>query len=488
MSMIVNLDWKKVCCFVLSIAGMFLWLPGDVNSAIIPNFAGGGNHTVAVMPDGTVRTWGANTFGQLGNDTQTSSRTPVPVSGLTGTVTAVAAGSSHTVALMSDGTVKAWGSNSSGQLGDGTYNNRLTPVTVIGLDGTVTAVAAGLSHTVALMSDGTIRTWGLNTSGQLGNGTTNSSSIPVAVNGLGGTVVAVNAGDFHTVALMSDGTLKAWGANKFGQLGDGTHTYQLTPVAVNGLGGTATAIAAGASHTIALMFDGTLKAWGSNASGQLGNGTTTSSSTPVAVNGLGGTVTALTAGRAHTVVLMSDGTVKAWGDNTSGSLGDGTWILMKTTPVAVTGLGGTVAAIATGWGHTVALMADGTVKAWGENASWELGDGTWFDRNRPVTVLGLTITANGAPAAPTMILSTQGLNVSVFWSPVAGATGYTLCYAPYPWMSWMTINDIAYANVGNTTSFSIDLWQGAAFFVALQAYNAQGSSDFSNINYFVMGP
>lgn len=484
MSTIVGLDWKKVCCFVL---GMFLWLPGDVNSAIIPNFAGGGNHSVAVMPDGTVRTWGANTFGQLGNGSTASSSTPMTVNGLGGTVRAVAAGSSHTVALMSDGTVKAWGSNSFGQLGNGTATPSSTPVTVSGLGGTVTSVAAGLSHSVALMSDGTIRTWGLNASGQLGDGTTTSSSTPVTVNGLGGTVVAVTAGNFHTVALMADGTLKSWGSNNFAQLGDGTMTYRTTPVAVTGLGGTVTSIAAGAWHTVAFMSDSTLKAWGSNASGQLGNGTTTSSSTPVTVNGLGGTVTAMTAGLGHTVVLMSDGTVKTWGDNTSGSLGDGTWTL-KTTPVAVTGLGGTVTAIATGWGHTVALMADGTVKAWGENAAGELGDGTRVDRNLPVTVSGLIIAANGVPAAPTMILSTQGLNVSVFWSPLASATGYTLCYAPYPWMPWMTMNDIVYANVGSTTNFSIDLWQGAAYYVAMQAYGAQGSSDFSNINYFVMGP
>lgn len=124
----------------------------------------------------------------------------------------------------------------------------------------------------------------------------------------------------------------------------------------------------------------------------------------------------------------------------------------------------------------------------GDHTVAVLPDGALADRNRPVTVLGLTITANGAPPAPTMILITQGLNVSVFWSPVAGATGYTLCYAPYPWMPWMTMNDIVYVNVGNMTSFSIDLWQGAAYYVALHAYNAQGSSDFSNISYFVMGP
>jgi hypothetical protein len=177
----------------------------------------------------------------------------------------------------------------------------------------------------------------------------------------------------------------------------------------------------------------------------------------------------MTAGLGHTVILMSDGTVKAWGDNTSGSLGDGTWIL-KTTPVTVAGLGGSVTAIATGWGHTVALMSDGTVKAWGENASGELGDGTRFDRNLPVTVLGLTITTNAPPLAPTMILSTQGLNVSVFWSPVASATGYTLCYAPYPWMPWMTMDDIKYADMSNATDISFYLWQGAAYYVAVQAY------------------
>jgi hypothetical protein len=143
----------------------------------------------------------------------------------------------------------------------------------------------------------------------------------------------------HTLALMADGTVKSWGWNGFGQLGDGTTVTSSTPVTVTGLGGAATAIAAGAGHTVALLSNGTLKAWGDNISGSLGNGTTINSSTPITVIGLSGTVTAIAAGGPATVALMADGTVKAWGYNEYGALGNGT-TTSSSTPVTVTGTGG----------------------------------------------------------------------------------------------------------------------------------------------------
>jgi alpha-tubulin suppressor-like RCC1 family protein len=348
--------------------------------------AAGSNHTVTLMSDGSVKTWGDNNSGQLGNNCNINSSTPVSVTGLGGTVTAIDAGVYHTVALMSDGTVKAWGNNGYGQLGDGTSIHSSTPVTVTGLGGTVTAIAAGDYHTVALMSDGTVKTWGYNSFGQLGNGTAGNSCSPVTVTGLVGTVTAIAAGDCYTVALMSDGILKTWGSNAYGQLGDGTISNSSTPVTVKGLAGSVTAIAAGGCYVVALVADGTLQAWGYNKNGQLGNGSTTDSNIPVVVSDLAGTVTAIAAGWCHTVALMSDGTVKAWGYNGDGQIGNGT--IKSSTPVTVTGLVGTTSIVAGSW-HTLALFSDGTVKAWGDNGSGQLGNGFTFNGSTPMTVIGL---------------------------------------------------------------------------------------------------
>ena len=252
-------------------------------NTIFPSVAAGSNHTVAVRSDGTVVAWGQNSYGQLGDGTATNRSSPVILPGLTGVV-AVAAGVSHTVALKSDGTVVAWGSNTFGQLGDGTTTNRSSPAVVPGLTGVV-AVAAGLYHAVALKSDGTVVAWGYNNYGQLGDGTTTQRNIPVVVPGLS-SVVAVATGAYFTVAIKSDGTVVAWGNNSFGQLGDGTTTTRLSPVVVAGLSGVA-AVDTGSYHTVALKSDGTVVAWGYNSSGQLGDGTTTQRNIPVSGARLG---------------------------------------------------------------------------------------------------------------------------------------------------------------------------------------------------------
>ncbi|NOK38261.1 kelch-like protein [Corallococcus exercitus] len=297
--------------------------------------AAGYGHTLALKQDGTLWTWGRNVEGQLGDGTNATTprrSTPGRVPGLTG-VTAIAAGWVHAFALKQDGTFWAWGENSYGQLGDGSNTNRDAPVNVFGLTG-VTAIAAGYHHTLVLKQDGTLWAWGENSYGQLGDGTTGSPNQPLQVPGLTG-VTAIAAGERHTLALKQDGTVWAWGHNDAGQLGDGTLTNRLTPVRVQGLTGI-TAVAAGYHHTLALKQDGTVWAWGWNAYGQLGDGTTTSRITPVQVAGLTG-ATAIAANYYHTLALKQDGTVWAWGRNGQGQLGDGT-TTDHLTPVQVQGL------------------------------------------------------------------------------------------------------------------------------------------------------
>ena len=304
----------------------------------------GGFHTCVRLSDGTVKCWGNNLDGQLGDGSITNSPTPVEVSGIS-TATAIAAGgpfSNHTCAVLSNGTVKCWGPNSSGQLGDGSFTNSPTPVEVSGIS-TATAIAAGgalfQGHTCALLSAGTVKCWGNNLVAQLGNGTvTTPSATPVEVSGIS-TATAVAAGSVHTCARLSDGTMQCWGSNGYGQLGDGTVTTPITPVEVSGIS-TAIAIAAGDAHTCAVLSNGTVKCWGTNFSGELGDGSFTNSPSPMAVSGISA-ATAVAAGGSgsigHTCARLSDSTVKCWGRNALGQLGNGTTTISSSTPVAVIG-------------------------------------------------------------------------------------------------------------------------------------------------------
>jgi len=332
--------------------------------------AGGQTHSLALKNDGTVWAWGANGYGQLGDGTNTNNKLPVQVSSLTNII-AVAAGIDHSLALKSDGTVWAWGYNYFGQLGNGTYTNSNTPVQVSSLTNII-AVAAGYQHSLALKSDGTVWTWGNNSSGQLGNGTNISkSNTPVQVSSLTG-ITAIAGGGSHSLALKSDGTVWAWGANNSGQLGNGNNTNSNTPVQVSSLTGI-TAIAGGGSHTLALKNDGTVWTWGNNNSGQLGNGNNTNSNTPVQVSSLTGII-AIAAGSSHSLALKNDGTVWAWGYNYFGQLGNGN-NTNRNTPVQVSSLTGIIA-VAAGVDHSLALKNDGTVWAWGINNNGELGNGS----------------------------------------------------------------------------------------------------------------
>jgi alpha-tubulin suppressor-like RCC1 family protein len=259
--------------------------------------------------------------------------------------------------LTADGHVYAWGLNSSGQLGDGTTTNATTPVEVKGPGGTgflstVVSIAGGDYHSLAVTADGHAYTWGYNASGQLGDGTTTSATTPVEVKGPGGTgflstVVSVAGGASHSLAVASDGHAYAWGYNGYGQLGNGSNVSATTPVEVKGIGGTGflsniVAISAGYHFSLALTQGGQVDAWGDNANGELGNGSTTRTLTPVAVKGPGGTgvlsnVRSISAGYYFSLAVTNDGLVSTWGQNNDGQLGNGS-TSDSSTPVAATGL------------------------------------------------------------------------------------------------------------------------------------------------------
>lgn len=368
----------------------------------------GGAHTCAVKSSGKVNCWGAGISGQLGDGTHQQRTTPVEVKWLDGAVH-IAAGSAHTCAVTNSGGVKCWGWNGNGQLGDGTTTIHGSPVNVVGLDGGITAVAAGELHTCAVTSAGGLKCWGHNGNGQIADGTYPVHTVPVDLPGVTGGVTAMAGGWNHACFLTAAGGVKCWGNNGDGQLGDGTNTNRSSPVDVIGLTSGVTAVSAGAYHTCALTTAGGIKCWGANSSNQLGDGTATSRSSPVDVSGLTSGVAAVAAGGLHTCALTNAGGVKCWGSNNSGQVGDGT-TTSRSTPGDVIGLSSGVQAVVAGWTHTCAVTNAGAVKCWGENDSGQLGDGTYTNRNTPVTVSGLTsgVAALTAGIWHTCALTTSG--------------------------------------------------------------------------------
>jgi alpha-tubulin suppressor-like RCC1 family protein len=375
-----------------------------------------------------VRCWGFNYFGELGDGTKTASSVPgsdilplVAVTVIAGPgsstplmgVTAIAAGLRHTCAVLADSTVKCWGWNSTiheptsitgsgGQVGDGTVIDRLAPVTVIAAAGSkdplsgVRALTAGWFHTCALMIDTTVKCWGTNKEGQLGDGTTTDTTAPVAVIAAPGNttalsgVMAIASGDFRTCALLADTTVTCWGWKYVSALSDPVvgPKPDVTPVPVNDSpsggvlsGVTGVAVAGGFTQDVggflacALMTSQRAKCWGANDNGSLGDGTTTSSLSAVDVVGLPGPATAITGGCA----LLADTTVGCWPSfDANGQLVNAPTLVVdakgSTTPL--TG----VTTIALGNSQRCAILTGGSVKCWSSNGT------------APTTVPGLVIT------------------------------------------------------------------------------------------------
>jgi alpha-tubulin suppressor-like RCC1 family protein len=334
----------------------------------------GTEHSLALGADGTVWTCGVLL--------KSMDKDPVQVSGLK-SIIAIAAGDGFSLALRADGTVWSWGVNDKGQLGDGTNKPRKKPVPVKGLNNIV-AIAAGITHVLALDVGGNVWAWGFNTTGQLGDGTVVSRPKPELVHNLD-RVITIAAGGAHSLALRADGTVRAWGWNSKGQLGDGSTSDHGLPIQVPMLS-SMVAIAAGGEHSLALHSSGTVRAWGANGFGQIGNDTTKDSQpnpTPV-LAGPGSTeslnlITAIAAGETHSLAIRADGEARAWGYNNAGRLGDGTET-DRHAPVAMKFVNGgveytaKVTALAGGAINTLAIVHTGGGWGWGANGSNQLGN------------------------------------------------------------------------------------------------------------------
>lgn len=342
----------------------------------------GAYHTCAVTSIGSVSCWGRNDEGQLGNGTTIESHVPVPVSGLSGGVVSVSSNYDDSCALLVSGSVKCWGRNGDGQLGDGTTIPRSTPVDVHGLPSVSVSVAVGKSHACSTTAAGDVYCWGRFSK-------TSEGVVVVKVPGLSG-VASLVVGKGFACALTKAGAVKCWGRNNGGQLGDGTGVDSPVPVQVAGLTSGVKAISASGDFACALTGTSAAKCWAENDHGQLGDGTTTERHVPVAVRNPGTHLVAITAGANNACTLSSSGVVRCWGRNDHGQLGNGS-LVESHVPVTVRNLGiGVVAINAGASGHFVcSLTSSGVVKCWGRNQYGQLGDGTTTDRRLPTRILRL---------------------------------------------------------------------------------------------------
>jgi hypothetical protein len=333
----------------------------------------GRDHVCRMQADGTISCWGTNTTGQLGDGTTASSATPSLVTGVT-TASALGAGAGHTCAVLSDGVVQCWGDGALGQLGNGTATGTTTPQSITVPGAGVTGISAGGGHSCAVLTGGTVSCWGGGLSGQLGAGY-QSTTTAVAVVGLAGPVSRVYAGGYptvagttaHTCALLTGGAVQCWGYNANGQLGNGIQVNSATPVLAQGVN-TATQVAVGGMHSCALLASGQMLCWGDNAWGQLGNAAAgTSSAVPVTVTGLSGTPLEIAAGERHTCARLAS-SVQCWGAGLAGQLGNGASKNSPNLPVTVSNLA-TAKVLAAGGDQTCAAGASGYVRCWGIGVS-----------------------------------------------------------------------------------------------------------------------
>ena len=334
------------------------------------------NHGCALLSNGSIKCWGSNDEGQLGIGSITYSEDPVSVIGI-GNATKLFVSPEHTCTLISDGSVKCWGKIFVGHpngLPQVTFASNV-PVSMVGLNTAIDVSTAATStrenHSCALLSSGFIKCWGDNSYGQLGNGTYTDAQDPVTVSGIDNAVQIVTT-IRNSCALISDGSVKCWGNSKNSNI----------PVSVSSLSN-AMSIGAGKNHFCALVLGGLVKCWGKNIDGLLGNGSVNDSAIPVAVSGIDNAAKILVADD-YNCALLTDGSVKCWGNNSRGQLGNGTTI-NSTIPVAVSGITNATS-ISLDSAYACVVLNDSSAKCWGANTNSQLGDGTTIDSNVPVPV------------------------------------------------------------------------------------------------------
>jgi alpha-tubulin suppressor-like RCC1 family protein len=356
------------------------------------SLAVGAFHGCVVLDSGEISCWGGGLNGQLGNGETSNQASPVLTKTLGPSVSSISAGGDHSCALLGNGSVACWGRGAEGQLGDGNTTNQIAPVFVssFGSGRSAVAISAGLYHTCALLDNGSVSCWGTGWQGALGNGDSGQQNTPILTSsfGAGRTAVALSAGHGYTCAVLDNGSVACWGDNTYGQLGDGTTQGRFTPVLTDSLGAGRTAIdvTTKESHTCALLDNGSISCWGRGISGVLGNGSSVNQNTPTLVSslGVGRTAVAVSAGAMHTCAILDNGEVSCWGYGNGGRLGNGVRPDKYTPTLTSTlGSGRTAVAISLGFDHTCAVLDDGSASCWGVGSDGQLGNGGTSDQFNP---------------------------------------------------------------------------------------------------------
>ena len=333
--------------------------------------------------------WGDNAFGQLGDNTTASKSSPVQTVSAGTNWKQVTCGSSHTAAIKTDGTLWLWGNNVRGQLGDNTTSAKSSPVQTISAGTNWKQVSCGATHTAAIKTDGTLWLWGYNDYGKLGDNTAASKSSPVQTIAGGTNWKQVACGFNNTAAIKTDGTLWLWGNNASGQLGDNTVASKSSPVQTISGGTNWKQVSCGNNHTAAIKTDGTLWLWGSNSNGKLGDNTTASKSSPVQTIAAGANWKQVSCSAFHTAAIKTDGTLWLCGSNGSGQLGDNA-AGSKSSPVQTISGGTNWKLVSCGGYHTTAIKTDGTLWSWGSGVRLGTGEPP-VDQSSPIqTVAGGT--------------------------------------------------------------------------------------------------
>jgi len=423
-----------------------------------------GVHSLAIKDDGSLWAWGNNDYGQFGNGTEISRTSPIKIMD---NVTAVSAGAAYTLAVKADGTLWAWGGNASNQLGDGTKTNKRSPVKI--MDNVLT-ISSGDYHNFAIKKDGSLWAWGSNIFGQLGDGTTDNRPSPVKVMD---NVAAVSTGETHTMAIKTDGSLWAWGWNIGGHLGDGSDrkyddAYKSPPIKIMD---NVAAVSVGGEHTLATKTDGSLWAWGKNSSGQLGDGTTTTGPSPVKIMD---NVTVAFGGGGISFAIKTDGTLWGWGSIANPMNDAGVITYSKIlSPVKIMD---NVATVGAGYGSYALVKTDGTLWTWGDT-TLPLGDGTTVPRNTPAKIMdGVKLPSNATLTAPPT--STGGVSAKPTASTVL-VNGKNIAFGAYniAGNNYFKLRDLALAINGTGKQFSVG-WDGANNAISLTSgisYTPEGS-------------
>ena len=343
--------------------------------------------TKHIVKKTTLYAWGSGANGRLGDGTVVSRSSPVAVIGGFTDWIQVSAGISHSLGLRANGTAWAWGNGGNGRLGDGTAVTKSSPVSVVGGYTDWIQVNGGDSHSLGLRANGTAWAWGFNTSGELGDGTAVTKSSPVSVIGGYTDWIQVSGGDSYNLGLRADGTAWAWGSGASGQLGDDTAVNKSSPVSVVGGFTDWIQVSAGDFHSLGLRANGTAWAWGNGGNGRLGDDTAVTKSSPVSVIGGFTDWIQVSASGAYSLGLRANGTAWAWGSNGSGQLGDDT-VVTKSSPVSVVGGFTDWIQVNGGSNHSLGLRANGTAWAWGAGSLGRLGDDTIINKSSPVSVIG----------------------------------------------------------------------------------------------------